>query len=215
MMRIRADRGFTLLEMMVVMLIAAMALALTTQALEQYRRAHSRALASERLGRDTRLTEAWFRASVRGLYPAVDETTPRNTLVFGRSEEAAPFKGSATTFSGVTLAPVLAGQGVPAMQSWTVEDAPGALPALRLEEEGHTLLLPFPLISALRFYYLDARGKLHEQWPPRLGTWPQLPEAIVLELRAGPADAAHDGVIVANVMGPRSPYRNPYENEPF
>ena len=37
--------GFTLLEMLVVLLIAGMALALTTQALGQYQRAHSRAIA--------------------------------------------------------------------------------------------------------------------------------------------------------------------------
>ena len=44
----RRARGFTLLEMLVVLLIAGMALALTSQALSQYRRAHERVRAGYR-----------------------------------------------------------------------------------------------------------------------------------------------------------------------
>ena len=59
--------GLTLLEMMVVLMIASMALALGFQSLGQWRRA-STAIAT--LGSATRhstLTESWLRESLRGL----------------------------------------------------------------------------------------------------------------------------------------------------
>ena len=90
--RRHSSRGFTLLEMLVVLLVAGMALVLTSQALGQYQRAHTRAIASERTGREQRLGEAWFRASVRGLHAVGGD---------------AAFAGTAEGFEGVTLAPPL------------------------------------------------------------------------------------------------------------
>ena len=72
--------GFTLLEMLVVLLIAGIALALASQALGQYQRAHTRAIASERLGREQRLSELWFRDSVRGLFPAATTAEARGSV---------------------------------------------------------------------------------------------------------------------------------------
>lgn len=208
-------RGFTLLEMLVVMLIAGMALALTTQALGQYQRAHARALASERSGRELRLTEAWFSDAVRGLYPAGTDTGSRQQLAFGKTSETAPFKGDADRFSGTTLGPVFAGQGVPVDQTWRLVAGPDGMPQLRLEEERKTVDLPLPRAVSAKFEYMDAGGKWHPQWPPRLGQWPQLPDAIALSLVPLPGDAASGGTIVAAVLGPRTPYRNPFESEDF
>lgn len=206
-------RGFTLLEMLVVMLIAGMALALTTQALGQYQRAHARALASERSGRELRLAEAWFSDAVRGLYPAGTNAESRQQMAFGKAAATIPFKGEANRFSGTTLAPVFAGQGVPVDQTWQLVAGPDGMPRLRMDEETKTVDLPLPRAARAEFQYLDAGGKWHAQWPPALGQWPQLPEAIVLSLAPLPGDAASGGTIVAAVMGPRTPYRNPFESE--
>ena len=73
---LRLARGFTLLEMLVVLLIAGMALALTSQALSQYRRAHERVSASTQGGREYRMAERWFRDSVSGLYAVGPPGTP-------------------------------------------------------------------------------------------------------------------------------------------
>lgn len=207
--------GFTLLEMLVVMLIAGMALTLTTQALGQYQRAHARALASERGGRELRMTEAWFSDAVRGLYPAETGTPLRDQAASGKSAPPAPFKGEVDQVHGTTLSPVFAGQGVPVEQTWRLMTGPDGMPHLRLEEETHTVELPLPRAGRAEFRYLDAQGKVHPQWPPAMGQWPQLPEAVVLWLEPLQDDPASGGTVVAAIMGPRDAYRNPFESEEF
>jgi len=205
-MRSDRARGFTLLEMLVVLLIAGMALALTTQALGQYQRAQTRAIANERAGREYRLSEAWFRDSVRGLYPAAprDAQAARSTTRLGMGAGAPVFTGTSEGFTGVTLAPVLAGQGVPVLQVWrSVRDRNGVT-RLELEEEGKTLQLSLPRAADMRLHYVDPEGKLHAQWPPKLGLWKQLPEAVLLELLPE-VDGPAGSLIASAVMGPRDP----------
>lgn len=197
--------GFTLLEMLVVMLIAGMALLLTTQALGQYQRAHTRAIASERVGREQRNSEAWFRDSVRGLQalaPMPGEDARR------------AFEGDARGFSDTTLAPVLQGQGIPTAQRWRIAARPAGNEQLELEEGDAKVVLSLPPASALRLHYVDAKGALHDRWPPALGAWPQLPDAIVLEL-APVAGGAHGTLFAAAVLGPHDPVETPYEYAPL
>lgn len=205
--------GFTLLEMLVVLLIAGIALALASQALGQYQRAHTRAIASERLGREQRLSELWFRDSVRGLFPAATTAEARGSVRFGKDDANAPaFRGDADGFEGVTLAPVLGQQGAPAAQSWRIARAPG-IAALQLEESGKTLVLALPRARDMRFHYLGPDGKLQDRWPPRLGTPAQLPEAVLLELVPQP-DGTGGGLLAAAILGPRNAPRVPYEYAP-
>lgn len=204
----RPDRtgaaGFTLMEMLVVMLIAGIAIALASQALGQYQRAVARTVASERGTREMRLSEAWFRQSIRGLHPESPPAGPG-----GRDADAILFHGDADGFSGTTLSPVLGGQGIPTLQSWRV-DRTGDRPALALEESGTTVVLHLPPSRSLRFHYVDPDGKLQDQWPPKLGKWEQLPQAIVLETL--PVDAgASVTVIAAPIIGSRTPIEIPYE----
>lgn len=198
--------GFTLLEMLVVLVIAGMALALTTQALGQYQRAHSRAIASERAGREYRLSDAWFRESVRGLYPAASMVTAatRGTRTPGDAAAAPAFKGTAEGFTGVTLAPVLGGQGAPVRQAWRVVRDSAGNPRLELEEQGESLALSLPRASQMRLHYADPSGELHDQWPPTLGVWKQLPEVVILEL-VPEADGSGGGLIASAVLGPHDP----------
>ena len=196
--------GFTLVEMLVALLIAGMALALTTQALGQYQRAHTRAIASERIGREYRLSESWFRESVRGLLPAAPDTAGRGRAVtgVGMAETAAPFQGDGTGFAGITLSPVLAGQGVPVLQQWQVK-TDGARTRLQVTESGQVLQMILPQASAMRLHYVDRAGDLHDTWPPELGQWPQLPAAVVFELQ--PAATGPGLLVAAAVLGPADP----------
>ena len=132
----RRARGFTLLEMLVVLLIAGMALALTSQALSQYRRAHERVSASTQGGREYRMAERWFRDSVSGLYAVGPPGTPGAPAIPPASpgqEEVPVFRGQARGFSGLTLLPVLAGQGVPTLQSWSITPTRAGNEALALD----------------------------------------------------------------------------------
>lgn len=206
--------GFTLLEMLVVLVIAGLALTLTTQALGQYQRAQARAIASERIGREVRLSEAWFRDSVRGLYPAAPKNSEAGRpAMLGSGNVAVAFTGDTEGFTGVTLAPVLAGQGIPVVQTWRIVRASRDLPRLELEEEGKRLRLVLPRAGDMRLHYVDPEGKLHAQWPPKLGLWRQLPEAIVLETLPE-ADGTGGGLIASAVLGPRDPLDTSYEDAP-
>lgn len=206
--------GFSLLEMLVVLLIAGMALTLTAQAVGQYQRAHASAAANERAGRQYRLSESWFRASVRGLVAIAESPLPPATRV--ASSEATPpqFAGDPQGFSGTTLLPVLAGQGIPTLQQWEVRTGQAGTDVLHLSEEGEELQLSLPGRGGLRLHYLDAEGGMHDQWPPAQGTWPQLPGAVVLEVE-GDEDGAPAMTIVAAIAGPADPLELPYEEEPI
>lgn len=203
--------GFTLLEMMVVMLIAGMALTLATQALDQYQHANARVAANTQAGRQYRLAEAWFRDSVRGLVAVESQALP-TAARDSSSGPAVSFEGRQDGFHGLTLAPVLAGQGVPTPQRWqVVRDAAGG-EVLELEEGGQRLQLRMAGTSRLLLGYLDPGGELHAQWPPTQGAWPQLPAAVVLESSSGEGPTL---LVVATVIGPHDPVSMPYEPEPF
>lgn len=197
-------RGFTLLEMLVALLIAGMALALSTQALGQYQRAHTRAVAGERAAREYRLSEAWFRESVRGLYPAAPAGAggQRAATQVGMAEAAPRFAGDATGFTGVTLSPLLDDQGAPVLQRWHVVRENGR-DRLDVEEAGQHVALALPRARSIVLHYLDRDGKVHEQWPPVLGQWPQLPAAVILELEPDTGGMAE--LVAAAVLGPQDP----------
>ena len=154
-------QGLTLLEMMVALLIASMALALGYQSLAQWRLAEAAISGHNGNLRQERLSQQWLESSLRGLVPVATK----------------PFVGDATQLSGTTTRPVLARQGGMSSLTWTIP--PGGT-ALLLEEDGQSLRLDLPPGGNARFIYLDGEGKQHSQWPPQLGLAPHLPTAIAL-----------------------------------
>lgn len=190
----RRASGFTLLEMIVVLMIAGMAVALGFQALGQWMRAEAAIAATGSSTRETVLTESWLRDSLRGLVPVQDPV----------------FSGSADRLSGATLAPLLSGQGGFAPVAWRIDaDAQGGW--LVVEEHGRSLRLPLPDAAEAHFSYFDKEGEPHAQWPPALGLHDQLPAAIALTLESGGAPAR---VWLAVPAGGRNPVPEIFENEP-
>lgn len=180
--------GLSLLEMLVTLLVSGLALLLLTQAIGQYHQAQSSVLQFERAGREYRMGEAWWRASVEGL----------------QAIEEAPFEGNPQGFNGVTLSPVMALQGTPSKQSWRTVFADDGGWALAVEEAGRSIILPLNQAEEPAFSYLDADGEWHSNWPPGLGTQTSLPEAVSLRLgSSGTSDELK--VIVAAVVGSKRP----------
>lgn len=184
-MRYRVS-GLTLLEMIVVMMIAGMALALGFQSLGQWRRAEMAIAGVGTSIRQDALMESWFSGSIQALTPI----------------EEAPFAGSRDSLSGVTLAPVLATQGGSTPVSWSVEDKGDGI-QLMLREHGVETRFPLPRAQSAHFVYLDNEGKEHEQWPPALGMADALPASVALVID-GP-DLGASRVWMASVTGIRNP----------
>ena len=159
----RPASGFTLVEMLVVLMIAGMALALGYQSLSQWRLASTRLTATSETLREARLGRAWFEGSVRALTPIADS----------------PFSGDARTFTGVTLEPVLTHAGAPTLSEWSIEWRDGRA-LLALTEGDERLELPLESDDTARFEYVDTTGRAHSQWPPPLGMADHLPASVVL-----------------------------------
>lgn len=156
--------GLTLLEMMVVLLIAGMAMALGFQSLNQWRRAEVAIASIQGATQETSLIESWLRSSLRSMVPI----------------EERPFEGSADSLRGVSVSPVLSHQGGASDVVWAIDSGPAGS-SLVLTEDENRLELAMPGAVSASFAYVDVTGKTYPQWPPKLGLFDHLPAAIVLQ----------------------------------
>ncbi|WP_374013064.1 type II secretion system protein J [Pseudoxanthomonas koreensis] len=187
----RRAAGLTLLEMLVVLIIAGMALAIGFQSLGQWRRADAAINGLNAQTRQATLARSWLESSVRALVPVEDEE----------------FSGDATGFAGVTLQPLLDSQGGATPVTWKAVSSAGVV-RLELDEAGHPLVLPLDRASNAEFAYLDKEGRFHPQWPPALGLHDHLPSGVVLRLDS---DTGQQRLWSARIVGIRNPIRVLYE----
>lgn len=187
------QRGMTLLEMLVVLMIAGMALALGFQSLGQWRRAETAITGLSGQARQVALTQAWVTDSLRSLVPV----------------ESAPFSGSASELRGTSINAVLASRGGNTDVHWSLSSGTSG-EVLTLVENGQTLSIPLADTRSAVFSYVDPEGKPHDRWPPALGVADNLPAAITLQL------TAHDGSVrlwAAAIAGMRNPLPLYFEPE--
>lgn len=195
-MAARGQQGISLLEMLVVLMIAGMALALGFQSLGQWRRADAAISALSGRMQEALLTQRWLQESLGSLTPVED----------------VPFEGSASALSGITLNPVLATQGGATEVAWRLEPRSDGM-RLVLEEAGRVLELPLlERVESAQFVYLDPDGRAHGQWPPAIGSSDALPASILLQID-GPSGP--DRIWGAAVLGIRNPVQVPYDFEEF
>lgn len=184
-------RGFTLVEILVVMIITGFIVAILLQALHQVFRLQTH------FGHEIFHTQKgamytdWFRQSINGLMP--DHKDGKNR-----------FSGELRQMRGLTLSPLGSESGALRPFAWRLEFDPrsgqtglyygGGQPDERI------LVLAWDGNSG-HFSYVDAENKAHESWPPFLGKWPQLPRTIYLESGA----AEQRRLIVAVPRGPEAP----------
>jgi len=188
------QHGLTLLEMMVVLLIAGMAVALGFQSLGQWQRANAAIAAVGGSTQQATLTESWMEDSLRSLIPL---------------KEVA-FEGSPDRLSGVSIQPVQSHQGGATAIAWSIRSAPQGLLLQLVEDKSAPLSLPLPGALRAHFSYLDKEGKLHAQWPPKLGLHDHLPVLIVL------TQEMEDGrrqLWASAISGPLNPTLQPFEDD--
>lgn len=191
----RRNRGFTLMEMLVTLMLVSFATMLMFQMLGSYRVARERVQAQAG-GIDRRaLLQDWFRDSVHGLFAGPEYR----------------FVGRREGFSAVTLNPLHAPEGSPSRIAWSLRtSADGQVELTYAEDDRERWTLPLEG-EEIRFAYVSENGAPGEVWPPARGlVKPEaLPAMVILQRRRHDRDDS----LVAAVLGPLEPPKRLYGDE--
>ncbi len=191
----RIQRGFTLIEMLVVLIMVAMISGVLFQALERSYSLQRRFGTELFKVQQGQMATDWYRQTVQGLYP--DQRDASNV-----------FHGDASSFAGLTTNPLGDDHGAPTPFQWTLLIHPdqGNTELVYRESGPTTTLLSWQGTDA-KFVYLDEQQVAHDRWPPPLGLSPQLPRQIQIEAKSGGERIA----IIASPMGPTEPPPRPLD----
>lgn len=192
MVRLARHGGFTLLEVLVVLVIVGLTTGLLLQGLQHTLRLQERFSLEMFNGRTGAMQSSWYREVVNGLMP--DHGSGKNR-----------FKGERQRFEGLTLAPLVGEPGSPVPFAFELRvDARSKVTSLNyvggedpFASSDNSVAIMSWTGGEAEFVYFDEQGEPHDAWPPFLGSWPQLPSSI--RLRTGSDDR---GVIVAAPKGP-------------
>lgn len=185
----RVASGFTLIEVLVVLVITSLITTMLFQALSQMFRIQSSLAAQTLRNTDVALRENWFRLIGQGLYPDAR---------LGPDE----FKGEERNLHGLTLFPLNAPPGAPTPFSLTIEYAGAADRSSVIYKSGDkSMTLASWQGRSGRFWYEDEAGLRYEQWPPPLGMSTELPNVVLLQMQ----DDHLPRLLPASPLGRRDP----------
>jgi len=178
--------GFTLIEVLVVLIIVGMISGVLFQALERAYRLQERFGTELFSVQQGQMAADWYRQTVQGLHP--DYANGRNL-----------FQGKDREFSGLSSNPLGNEYGAPTPITWKLRSNQqnGTTELVYIEASRETPVLSWRGNQA-RFIYLDAQQTPHDSWPPPLGLSTQLPKQVQLVVK----DAGEIINIVAAPMGP-------------
>ncbi|MCP8464764.1 prepilin-type N-terminal cleavage/methylation domain-containing protein [Pseudomonas sp. ZM23] len=171
-MKLRHLRGFTLLELLVVLVLTSFITVLLMQGMAYVAKVNETFLLEGQQRQARELVFGWFIDSVAAI------SAPERGGGSGR------FRGDAKSFEAVTLASVDRREGVPVAFAFRLDatrDAPtqdADLVYVRRLEANRWPLLQLP--GDAQFEYLDSLGAWHENWPPSSALVDSLPEAVAL-----------------------------------
>lgn len=182
--------GFTLIEVLVVLIITGMVSGVLFQALERAYRLQERFGVELFSVQQGQMAADWYRQTIQGLHPDYPD---------GKSV----FRGSDREFSGLSSNPLGSEYGAPTPIIWRIRGnrQNGTTELVYLEGERETNILSWSGHEA-RFVYLDEKQAPHDSWPPPLGLSTQLPKQIQLVAQ----DAGDPVNIIAATMGPATPW---------
>lgn len=166
------SRGFTILEMLVVLIILGFITSILFQALDQIYKLQSRFGVQLAQSQQGAMYTDWFRQVVQGM---------QTDFVNGTEQ----FHGSETQFKGTTTSPLSTEYGSP--KSVTIDlqydRYDDATELLYVVGDQKMKLFSWSGGRNSRFSYIDAKGDQHDTWPPQFGVWPQLPNMILLHFQ--------------------------------
>lgn len=158
--------GFTLVEVLVVLVITALVSTLLFQALAQVYRLQERFGVQLSQSRSGVMRADWYRQIIQGLQTDYEDAPRR-------------FSGQSNQLTGLTSTPLATSRG--GSQWVTLELAEGQL-RYRAGDQRATLMT-WAGSGAAEFAYVDEAGLEHTQWPPSLGKpVSQLPAAVLLKV---------------------------------
>lgn len=187
----RPAAGFTLLEILVVLVLTSLVVAILLQGLQQVYRLQTHFGAETFNAQQGAMRIDWFRSSANGIMP---------DYLDGKSR----FKGTSRRMSGQTSAPLDAPEGALVPFVWRIEfDARIGETVLRSGDGAESpVVLSWPGNDG-RFLYVDQDGRDHDIWPPYAGKpATQVPLMILLEM----GETGHGRRIVAVPRGPEKPW---------
>jgi prepilin-type N-terminal cleavage/methylation domain-containing protein len=168
------SRGFTLIEVLVVLILIALMTYLLMQSMSQVMFLRFRFVQFLETLQVGKVQEQWFRQTASSI---ITDQPPATDI----------FKGTEKGFNGRILNPLKGHIGVPTPVSMKLVHAGGRV-HLMYSEPGAELELGSWAADKARFSYLDKGGELNNEWPP-MSRSPQLtPYGILLQINdvAGP-----------------------------
>jgi len=170
MKSIKYQRGFTLIEMLVVLVITGIIVGTLFPAIEQLDKIQRQANTLRSNMQNKAMIDDWLRQVIQG----VQADYPDGQSIFS---------GSAHELAGLTINPLNRDYG--GLADFKVRlHYDVATDRTLLEYQSGVESTPLKEWQGRQgqFAYLDADAVAHDSWPPPLGQWPQLPKAVMLKM---------------------------------
>ncbi len=173
MTAVRQDRGFTLIEVLVVLIITSLIATLMLQGFRQVLDLRIRYLELGEAQDIQFLEQHWFATVCRGVVPGIKDGESR-------------FKGDQRGFSGLTVGSLLGDLGVPQpFRVWLDKKERHYVLQYQEDKRAHKEMLAVLHSPQASFAYLDAQGKVVSRWPPPGASEDSIPRGITLTMRQG------------------------------
>lgn len=147
------QRGFTLLEMMVVLVIVSLISVLLMQGFSFVVGLQERIKNQLVNVQNVELKEQWFRLVVR-------------SVVREKREDSFPFEGEKDRFYGISIQPLKQSIGIPTYIEWSIKYDDGNSTLYYIESDSEPVQILVWKDAEHTFKYLDGSGDFYDSWPP-------------------------------------------------
>jgi len=188
----QSARGFTLVEVLVVMVIVGLLSVLLVEGLRHGVQLRDRVLEHTEHQREDVLRRAWFSDAVASLVADLDELEDHR------------FHGTEAGFSGMTLAALDAPAGEPVYVRWAVEEEDDIFHLFYTGQDGARQRIWSWRAESARFSFYDPEMGWIDEWPPGQSLGPEAP-ALPAAIRFETEWRGRPRSWIATVRGPRQP----------